>query len=71
MSTIQSSWIPDYIAASSPMALRRLMFITNAKSGKAFQYFDIQSFVDENGKTRWIAWFYRGQDGLGDLNDAE
>ena len=56
--TKHSDLIPDYIVAQSLAGLRRLMFMTNAKAGHQFTYFDIQQF-DENGKKKWVAWFYR------------
>lgn len=59
MSQVHSDWIPDFIQAQTPMGLRRMMFITNAKAGTQFKYFDIQLYKDESGKTKWIAWFYR------------
>lgn len=59
MSQVHSDWIPDFITAQSPMGLRRMMFITNAKAGTQFKYFDIQLYKDESGKAKWIAWFYR------------
>jgi len=64
-----SSYIPDFIMAQSPLGLRRLMYATNAKAGKQFKYFDIQQFTD-NGKTKWIAWFYRDMDSIGELTDG-
>lgn len=45
--------IPNYIAASSPMGLRRLMLLNNARKAMFFHYFNIQ-FV--NGK--WYAWYF-------------
>ncbi|MBL0233179.1 MAG: hypothetical protein IPQ08_05900 [Chitinophagaceae bacterium] len=68
MSTTHSSTIPDFITAQSPMGLRRLMFATNARAGAMFQYFDIQQITD-NGKVKWIAWFYRDVRGIGGLTD--
>lgn len=53
--------IPNYIAASTPMGLRRLMFITNARLGAHVRYFDIQ-YVDLNGRKQWVAWFYENMD---------
>ena len=70
MSQTHSDWIPDFITAQSPMGLRRLMFTTNAKAGTQFKYFDIQSFKDDSGKTRWIAWFYRKLEDVGTLSDG-
>lgn len=64
-----SSYIPDFIMAQSPLGLRRLMYATNAKAGQQFKYFDIQQFTD-NGKTKWIAWFYRDMDSIGELTDG-
>lgn len=71
MSTIHSSWIPDFITAQSPMGLRRLMYSTNAKAGTQFKYFDIQQIKDDSGKTKWIAWYYRDMKGLGNLTDGD
>lgn len=45
--------IPNFMVASSPRALRRLMFRNNVVKGKQFHYFDIQEM--NNGK--WIAFF--------------
>ncbi len=64
-----SANIPDFITAQSPLGLRRLMYATNAKSGMQFKYFDIQQITD-NGKTKWIAWFYRDIDSIGELTDG-
>lgn len=49
----RASQIPNFITASSPQGLRRLMFKTNIRLGGFIHYFSIQ-FVD--GK--WIAWFH-------------
>jgi hypothetical protein len=66
-----SSFIPDFIMAQSPMGLRRLMFKTNAKAGAQFQYFDISNFIDAEGETKWIAWFFRDIKGIGDLDNGD
>lgn len=49
--------IPNYLAALTPMGLRRLMLQNNARLGAHVRYFDIQ-YVDMNGKKQWVAWFY-------------
>lgn len=60
--------IPNFIEARSPKGLRVLMFKTNAKTGSLNKYFDISSYVDKSGKTRWIAWFFqRVEDAVNDL----
>jgi hypothetical protein len=48
----KSTVIPNFIVASSPLGLRRLMLLNNSKHGMWFKY-DIQ-FV--NGK--WYAWYH-------------
>ena len=45
--------IPRYIIANTKDDLVRIMFQTNLKYKKEFQYFDIQ----KEG-TKWVAWFY-------------
>lgn len=65
--------IPNFITASSPMGLRRLMFLTNARLGARVNYFDIQ-YVDMNGRKQWIAWFYENMDdrtALKELGEAK
>lgn len=59
--------LPNYITASSPQGLRRLMFQTNARIGGMIEYFDIQQYT-ENGKQKWIAWYYTK---LKDLSELE
>lgn len=54
MSEARANLIPNFIKASSPFGLRRLMLINNAKLGGLVQYFDIQQTLD--GK--WIAWYF-------------
>jgi hypothetical protein len=49
--------IPNFITASTPMGLRRLMLSNNARMGAYVRYFDIQQ-VTINSKLVWIAWFY-------------
>ena len=34
------------------------MFKTNLKSKAQNQYFDIQTYVNRKGVTKWIAWYY-------------
>jgi hypothetical protein len=48
------SQIPNYLTASSPRGLRRLMLLTNVRLKAFIQYFDIQQTSD--GK--WVAWFF-------------
>lgn len=57
----KSTVIPNFIVASSPLGLRRLMLINNGKHGMWFKY-DIH-FV--NGK--WYAWYHA--DVVSDNND--
>lgn len=71
MSSSHSDWIPDFITAQTPMGLRRMMFITNAKAGTQFKYFDIQLIKDESGKSKWIAWFYRRLEDIKGLDQAK
>ena len=52
--------IPNYLSASSPRGLRRLMLKRSSLKGRFYKFTDIQ-FVD--GK--WYAWYV---DGI-DLND--
>ena len=46
--------VPDFVTASTPMGLRRLMLLNNIKLGSYINYFSIQNV---NGK--WFAWFYK------------
>jgi hypothetical protein len=57
VSTIHSDWIPNFITAQSPMGLRRMMLLNNAKNNTQFKYFDIAQ-ATVNGKVVWIAWYY-------------
>lgn len=60
--------IPNFIEARNPKELRVLMFKKNSEVGGLNKYFDISSYVNKNGKTRWIAWFYqRVEDIINDL----
>jgi hypothetical protein len=52
MSEAKSTVIPDYLTASSPQGLRRLMLLNNKKRG-AWHNYQIH-FVD--GK--WFAWYH-------------
>ena len=47
------SRIPNYLKASSPIGLRRLMLRNNIRLGAQVSYFQI---VFDG--TEWIAWFY-------------
>ncbi len=49
----KSTVIPNFLVASSPLGLRRLMLFNNKKHGAWLKYDPIQ-FV--NGK--WYAWYY-------------
>jgi hypothetical protein len=62
-----SDLIPSYLTAQSLIGLRRLMFITNAKDGTQYRYFDIQQY-DEAEKKKWVAWYYRTLKNLGELD---
>lgn len=53
--------IPNFLAAVTPMGLRRLMFLNNARLGARVHYFDIQ-YVELNGRKQWVAWFYENVD---------
>lgn len=57
MSTIHSDWIPNFITAQSPMGLRRMMLLNNAKNNTQFKYFDIAQ-ATVSGKVVWVAWYY-------------
>ena len=63
MSEIVSTNIPNYLVASSPQGLRRLMLLNNNKRG-AWHKYEIQYIQKEN---RWYAWFY--SDPTKDFND--
>ena len=52
----RSSNIPNFIKATSPMGLRRLMLLNSAKLGMQIKYYDIQYVVEEKS-SYWIAWF--------------
>lgn len=52
MAALKSTVIPNYLAASSPRGLRRLMLSNNRRLGAWIDY--RISFV--NGK--WFAWYY-------------
>jgi hypothetical protein len=45
--------IPNYLAASTPQGLRRLMLLNNARKAMFFKYFNIQY---ANGQ--WYAWYF-------------
>ena len=57
--------IPDFIIATSPKGLRRLMLKNNIKYKAEFSYYDIQTFTDKREKLKFIAWYIRPLD----LND--
>lgn len=54
----QGRLVPNYIEARSAKALRVLMFKTNVKDKAENQYFDIQTYKDRKGDTKFIAWYY-------------
>lgn len=45
--------VPNYVKATSPQGLRRLMYEAQVKDSVQYSFFDI-SFVDGY----WYAWFY-------------
>lgn len=45
--------VPNYIKATSPQGLRRLMYNVQLKDKMQYKFFDI-SFVDGN----WFAWYF-------------
>jgi hypothetical protein len=45
-------FIPHFIEAKSPVILRRLMLLNNAKHGIMFAYFDIQF-----AEGKWYCWY--------------
>lgn len=49
--------VTTYIEAGSPMALRSLMLKTDVEAHAQHHYFDVQTYVNRRGQTRWIAWF--------------
>lgn len=46
--------VPNYVKASSPLGLRRLMFVVQSKDSMQYNFFNI-SFV--NGF--WYAWYFQ------------
>jgi hypothetical protein len=62
--------IPNFITAVTPMGLRRLMLLTNARLGARVSYFDIQ-YVEMNGRKQWVAWFYENMDDRTALKELE
>jgi hypothetical protein len=50
---------PDFISASSPQDLRRLLLINAINLGGEVQYISI-GFDGKN----WVAWFYNNLDGM-------
>ena len=46
--------VPNYVKASSPLGLRRLMFVVQARDSMQYNFFNI-SFV--NGA--WYAWYFQ------------
>lgn len=57
MSEVRATLIPNFLRASSPQGLRRVMLSNNARLGAMVQYFSIQQVTDRN-KSYWIAWYY-------------
>lgn len=52
--------IPNYITASTPSGLRRLMLDNNKKKKAYFNYFSISFY-----NNKWVAWYYENiQDAL-------
>lgn len=45
--------IPNFVVASSPQELRRLMYLKNIQNSTWHKYFDIQ-----NVDGKWYAWFF-------------
>lgn len=52
-----SNQIPNFITAGSPLGLRRQMLKNNVRLGAFVRYFDI-TYVTEEKKSYWVAWFY-------------
>ena len=46
--------VPNYVKASSPIGLRRLMYAVQAKDKMQYNFYDI-SFVDGS----WYAWYLK------------
>ena len=57
--------VPNFLAASTPKRLERLMLSNNLKHQCEFKYFDIRL----NG-TKWYAWFYLEIDLSKKVNEA-
>jgi hypothetical protein len=55
---------PNYLKATSPQGLVRLMLSNNSKQGMQFDY-----QIVHDGKS-WFAWFYILQDNREALTDA-
>lgn len=49
--------IPNFLTHATPLGLRRLMLINNAKMGGFVRYFDLGQ-VKLNDRLVFIAWFY-------------
>jgi hypothetical protein len=62
MQELSAPQIPNFVTARSPLGLRRVMLLNNAKHRKVFNYYSIH-FVD--GK--WFAWFYNEVESGDDL----
>jgi len=58
--------VPQFLAAQSPLILRRLMLLNNLKAGKQYEYFSIQF---SSGK--WYAWFYEKEDETSLLKESK
>lgn len=48
---------PNYITAESLRGLRLMMIKTQAQVGAELTFFDISQY-DDNGKKRWVAWYW-------------
>lgn len=58
--SFRSTLIPDFLKASSPEGLRRLMFMKNTQDGKQYIFQNPQYIYDETRKKYfWFVWFYR------------
>lgn len=53
----QPQSIPNFLSASTPQGLRRLMLRNNARIGAWINYFALQSVI-QNGKPVWFVWYY-------------
>ena len=54
MSEVRSTTIPNYLVASSPLGLRRLMISNNTKHACWFKY----DIIFNSKDNKWYAWYY-------------